>query len=208
LIFLPNHGWLIYTPPHVSSKALGRACAQHGAIIYAEPCPDGSNGFDHHGVSVPNGLEHCRRAIVVRNPYDRAVGLWHHLVWWNSLGGFGCSDYQEFCRWLRAGRHPAVDLSWLYLWPISRWLRELTYHVALRYEFLEDDVRHWMGLDLRLPRESIVQRKPWPDYYTPQETVDCVTEWGARDFPLGGYEPGVLVSTAPRDALSPYAQSR
>lgn len=206
MIYLPSQRWLIYTPPHVSSRALGHACAQQfGAIIHDEACPDGSCGFDHHGVAVPNGYRECRRAIVVRNPYDRAVGLWHHLVWWNSLGGFGCSDFADFARWLQAGRHPTAELSWMYLWPISRWLRGLTFNVVLRYESLEDDVRHWIGIDVRLPRERIVPRRPWPAYYPAEATIDCVTAWGADDFPLGCYAPREMVATSVRDSLSPFA---
>ncbi len=203
MLYVPSCRWLIFTPPHVGSRALIRALTeQHGASVYLEACPDGSDGLDHHGVGIPNHYADCTRAIVVRNPYDRAVGLWHHLVWWNALGGFGCSDFAEFAAWLKAGRHPDVELSWLYLWPISKWLRNLRHHVALRYETLADDLRCLAGLTVTLGREPwsrAYYRKPWPDYYTDPDVVAAVTEWGRDDFALGGYVPGSVTLPAPRD---------
>lgn len=197
MLWFKSLDMFILTPPHTGSRSLHTAAEEAGALRIHMPCPDGSEFTDHHGRRLPSGLTpDTRVCITVRNPFDRAVGLWWHLVEHNRHGGWGCSDFAEYTRWLAAGKHPTAELSWMYLWSIDRWLDGLqqTQHLLpIRYENLVDDFRFYTGLSLKLPTATLNERAHWSEFYRSDDAMENVAEWAAEErkiFPFySAYPP-------------------
>jgi hypothetical protein len=210
LIVLHEQKWLIMQPPHTASRSLHKAMSQqHGAHIHIGHTPDWF-AVDHHTTLITYGLRDYAKAIVVRDPFDRAVGLWHHLVQFNSTNGYGCCDFSRFAGWLRDG-DPENILTWMYEYTINDWLAirdaenkvigETAFDVPLRFEHLAGDIKHWIGLDVTLPTETKTKRGPIDNYYRDQATVDAIAIWAADD--LRRWYPTLLHPEADRFGLSP-----
>lgn len=191
MIVLHEQKWLIMQPPHTASRSLHKAMSQqHGAHIHVGHTPDWC-AVDHHTTLTTYGVRDYSRAIVVRNPFDRAVGLWHHLAEFNASNGYGCSDFHDFAGWLRDG-DPDDKPTWMYEYTIHDWLAirdadnqqigETAFDVPLRFEHLTDDIRHWIGLDVELPQGKLSNRGPLENYYRDQETIDAIATWAAEDL--------------------------
>lgn len=179
MIVLNEQRWLIMQPPHTASRCLHRAmCEQYRALWQVGYTPDGE-AVDHHTTLLTHGLRDYGKAIVVRDPWDRAIGLWHHLVQFNASHGYGCSDFRDFAAWLRDG-DPDDKLSWMYEYTISKWIGDTPFDVVLRYENLADDIRHTIGLDVVLPNTK-THRDP-ATYYREEATRDAIAQWSAADF--------------------------
>jgi hypothetical protein len=186
MIVFPVEQLLIMTPPHTASKSLHLACGEQAEAIWqVGPTPDGEN-YDHHTVAIANHQCDWNRVVVVRNPFDRAIGLWHHLVEWNARHGDGCISFDEFATWISRG----CQLSWMYTTTICDWLGDVQFDSVLRFEQLEEDLNKLLGRDppVVLPKDKITQRGERYVYYTKKETKDAIIQWASNDFDRFGYD--------------------
>lgn len=184
MIVLPAEQIVIMTPPHTASRNLHHAFCENGtgvpgAIWMVSPCPDGIT-TDHHGVRMIPDWEGWKKAIVVRNPFDRLIGLWWHLVDWTRYNGHGCSDFAEFVRWVHAD--DSGRLSWMYRYTLDRWLGDLKPDVLLRYENLEADVASLVGREVPIRKwGSGRPRRPVAFHYEDEETRELAIRWSLPD---------------------------
>jgi hypothetical protein len=126
---------------------------------------------------------------VVRNPFDRLVSLYHHVMgrpghpWhapFSGLGGFEAVALRiaEFgepsqLHYLR-GRDGRIGMDFL-----------------ARFETLEADyatIRGRLGLREEMPRLNARPRKPWRDFYS-ESSLEAVRAFYREDFEAFGYDP-------------------
>ena len=151
MIVLADQRMLLLTPPHTASRTLHYSlCSQLGAIWRDGPSADGSV-VDHHTATIGAEFAGWTRAVVVRNPFTRLLGLWYHLVDWCRFNGHGCCGFHEFAEWVRAD--DAARLSYMYRYTISRWLGDVDAPIVIRYEQLEESLETLLGQTVQLHRQ-------------------------------------------------------
>lgn len=185
MIVIPDRRLLILTPPHTASRCLHYSlCSQLGAIWRDGPSVDGSV-VDHHTQTIGAEFTNWRRAVVVRNPFSRAIGLWFHLVDWCRFNGDGCCGFREFVQWVHDDQ--ADKLSYMYRYTISRWLGKIEVDSTIRYESLKEDLEALLEKVIELQKPEERMRKPVGQYYD-AETEAAIAEWGAADLAGWGYK--------------------
>jgi hypothetical protein len=191
MIVLRDKEILIMTPPHTASRNLHYSCCEQlRAVWFAGPNPDGL--IDHHTNCYIQEFDAWKKFIVVRNPFYRIVGLWHHLVDWCSYNGNGCCDFSKFVGMVH--KDDKEQLSWMYRYTISRWLTQRIDGV-IRYENLELDLEN-IGIKIELNQSKPIYRKEIEEYYD-GETRILVEDWAKEDFEKFQYkwpEKSVLYS--------------
>jgi hypothetical protein len=164
----------------------------------------------YHRREVPPKCEDYFIFAVVRNPYNRAVSAWWHLLYrmpyreiWRPI--VGAVDFAHFVKWACAwrARHNA--------WPPNRgnevlhnqteWLSVMPrLDAVLHLETLAQDFS-------RLPfcvGEPIIQRRNsggkgvevsdygrWEDYMTPEAVKMIAMQWAQPDFKRFGYTTAI-----------------
>lgn len=189
MIILPSKRIIICTPPHTASRHLHHAVCETGtgvpgAIWMMSPCPDGTT-IDHHGVRMIADWEHWTQAIVVRNPFDRLIGLWWHLVDWCRFNGHGCNGFDEFVEWVADDDHSR--LSWMYRFTITRWLGELQPNRVLRYETLATDIVKLVDQTIDMKPPNARPRRSIEDHYNNPRTRELAVRWALPDCERFGY---------------------
>jgi hypothetical protein len=143
------------------------------------------------GLVTPEEIDACMVAILVRNPWDRAVSYYH----WLREQGFahpavGLAKTQAFTGFLN---HPQTRTSFS-LWPYGAYLRRTDGSeapaVTIRLEHYASDVapvEAHLGFRLALPRvnESLRDRD-WRRYYTADDAA-LVADLCAEDIARFGY---------------------
>lgn len=188
MIVFPDRRLLILTPPHTASRCLHYSlCSKLGAIWRDGPSVDGSV-IDHHTQAIGTELVDYKRALVVRNPFSRIVGLWYHLVDWCRYNGDGCCGFREFVQLVQEDR--SDRLSYMYRYSISRWLGDMTVDVVIRHENLEESLQSLLETPVELSPVAERMRKATAAYFA-DETKQLITEWAATDLERWGYSfPG------------------
>lgn len=74
MIIDTKNRWLLVTPPHTASRNIHRAMDDRTWAIGPNPW----GGPDHHIAWVPPDCAGFRRYLVVRNPFDRLIGMYCH----------------------------------------------------------------------------------------------------------------------------------
>lgn len=189
MIVFPDRQLLIMTPPHTASANLHLAlCSPElGGIWVNGPTPDNSDIFDHHTTRCHCDWSEFRRAIVIRHPFSRAVGLWFHLVEWNRAHGYGCSDFAQFAQWLAEDN--TVHLSWMYRCTLTRWLGGLDSDDCywLAYETLAEDLERLLETPVILKPGHRKMRGTWDRYVAADHVVELLTRWASEDLRVFGY---------------------
>ena len=141
----------------------------------------------------------------VRNPYDRALSLWHVLCRpgdYHGVVAAGVTDPAACIRYLAdgsyrrlrraAGRTTREHLSET----CSEWCGPGKLDAVVRFESLLEDVNRLPFIKAPLAEMPVVNRKPGPR--PPRWPLDlpafrgAVEEWMADDFERFGYEVGVM----------------
>jgi hypothetical protein len=147
----------------------------------AEP---GHNLSDQHDTRVPPGCGHYLTIASVRNPYARAVSLWHHRAR-VFPGTPGAASFAEFVANIGHYDDPFFD------WPLAGWFpRGQRLDCLIRQETLEADVRA-LGLadgPFEVPRENCAHAGCWQFHYRHAPgALERVREWEAESFERFGY---------------------
>lgn len=138
------------------------------------------------GLLSPDEIDACQVAMLVRNPWDRAISYYH----WLRVQGFahpavGLAKAHDFSGFLN---HPQTRTA-LRLWPYGAYLRRAdgTEHPALvvRLEHYAEDVapvEAHLGFRLPLPRANASERDPdWRRYYSAAD-AGLIAELCAEDI--------------------------
>jgi hypothetical protein len=205
--------------PKTARTSLMTALESHNAVKIIRPESlrairrfEGIYSFGHMSIAALlelNLLDHAFfdsafKFAVVRNPFDRAVSLFHYLKRINLLPEE--TTFRIFCEFLRekafvdVGPYNHKSLSQLN--PQARWLmgpKGQPFPCELvRYERLASDIPrlfHSLGLpEPAIPRENTSERGPFKTYYT-QETAQIVREAYKADFEMFDYSDDPLDAT-------------
>lgn len=186
MIILPNKKLCIITPPHTASRHLHNALCKPeiGGIYCIGPNPEGVS--DHHYTQRCSEYYDFKRVLIVRNPLDRAIGLFLHYQW-------ACENQPHTVEikglsWLQFTTAMLNDdnaLSWLYRYTISRLVRNESFDLIIKYENLILDISALLGFEIDME----------PAYHPPHVrdewyTIDAdaiaswsnILRWGTPDF--------------------------
>jgi hypothetical protein len=134
----------------------------------------------------------------VRNPFDRAVSLFHYLQKFGSEAVPPEMTFEGFCHTLDRGEYPPVGLynheGLNQCNPMVRWLfddagRPLADFVG-RHETVERDFRtlcRQIGMHSHLPRHNTTEHRPYREYYT-SETRQIIERVYREDLEAFDYE--------------------
>lgn len=185
---------LIVTPPAVASVALHETLCgpNYGGVWMIGPSGDNTEQSNHHTMCVDTMHADWERVVVVRNPFDRLVSLWHKLCAKAvEPPTFAAPTFREYLDGLT--RDECVDPHWMYRWSISRWLAGQTFARVLRYEQLAKDVGRLLDCPPpelietnRSQREHAAER--WNRYYPTPEFEALATPLVREDCDRFGYK--------------------
>jgi hypothetical protein len=144
---------------------------------------------------VPTEWQAFHTVLVVREPLDRLVGLWHHYDSVRTAGRedekvlAGCSKKLD---WPGFVHTVASDHAWLlpalFRWTIARVIEPVRkIHGLLRYETLQRDVGTLLNAAVQLPGGRR-DRQPIESYYVGPNVKRLAEAWATPDMLRFGYE--------------------
>lgn len=182
-------------------------CAGTSVAEWAKSVPDSKNQIKHAKMSRVAKIwpEHGMFFTIVRNPWDRAVSLYHY-VGQLANGQIPCRvRYKQFqiwqelytaglCAFLQALKRQdhnvdVQDRNWQIWEPQSAWLDGDHECIILRYENLPHDFRQiqdLVGCHEDLLRENASQHDDYVTYYD-KESTKLVADIWATDIEKFGY---------------------
>jgi len=200
MIYFPERKIAIITPPHTASQHTHKGlCRQPFDGIWVHGPDPYRNQIDHHYAKIQNSwkLDGVKTYLVVRNPYDRLIGLYLHYEWWTTqpdiciipdgvrAKSIAISWDDNFLKIIRER-----DEHWIYSKTICQIMKDYNarYDEIIRYETLEEDLSDIMGQPVSLPPKyhnfNIIE-----DWYKDPNLLDYVNKtWSAEDCNRFGYD--------------------
>jgi len=190
MIYFPERRIAIITPPHTASGSLHKTLCRHpfdGIWVHG---PDPYIGaIDHHYAGVQNSwvTEGVKTYLVVRNPYDRMIGLYlHYSHWVNEIPDRTLvswdDNFLEFAS--------TTDLHWIFSKTISQIIKDYDakYDEIIRYENIEEEVSKILGENVVLP-EKYHDFNILEEWYGSADILGYINEnWAIEDCEEFGYE--------------------
>lgn len=152
---------VFFTPPHTMSRSLHIAYAKAGHMLIYGANPDGLH--DQHYMCQGGEFEEYESILIVRNPLERAVGLWFHLCEWNTRNGWGSWSFADF---IHIGCKEE-SMCWMYKWSIAKLC---SFHKVQPNKIIDVKClpQFCEERGLALPEQPATFRKAdWRSYYTP-----------------------------------------
>lgn len=175
MIVFESKKLVILTPPHTASRSLHTTCCAMGAMYVVGPQPDGT--VDQHTTAIAAEWAGFRVAVVVRHPFDRLIGLYHHHSDWMTSQGWIPLPWWLFVAQVLENNSM---LSWMYKATIATWLGPVQPDEIVRYEQLWESLEVLLDEPIRLAGQSTSRDL---SAYTAQESVLLMTEyWGRADM--------------------------
>lgn len=146
--------------------------------------PNPDNVTDHHFTQICSEYYDYKRALVVRNPYSRATGLYRHYLW-------ACSNMPETVKtlgisWEQFANYLAIDhfhqLDWLFRYTITRLINNTYYDFVIKYENLSEEINKILGIDVLIPPRYEDSPEDYGDYYKDAKVKNWIYTWGYADF--------------------------
>ncbi len=176
MIICPEHNLMIITPPKTASTSLHAYAATLGGQTFYGQQPDGR--YSRHALTVPDeALAFATVALVIRNPWDRLVSLFHSLhasEGYFGRPGLGFLDFADRAT-RNPGHHTSEELPFFYRATCAEYAVTLT-AAGLAFELwavehLADHLaQHGLGPEpgrlLRVENASF--RRKTPAYYPPE----------------------------------------
>lgn len=167
------------TPARTASTSVREYCVASAGGVWSP------NDWQHDlpANPLPTGW---RLAIVVRNPFDRAVSMWHRLCLESPPG----PAFEEYLLALPTAPEPPEDPYWHFRHSISRWLGGREPDVVLRFESLAADLGRLLEIDPpELPHLHQSQRifERWNQYYLDPAATAAACDWAREDCRRFGY---------------------
>ncbi len=159
----------------------------------------------HHGW-YSRDYHDCFRFTIVRNPYDRLVSIWNHMIDWNEKTprapivklGLSLSSFERFVEsWCRQYRgHKRLRKKW---GKQTAFLRGAVLHRIIKYEKLEEGINSlpFVGRPILLDRKRTPQIKIDRHIITPElaEMFYLASRQDFHDFDYGREIPSHLLAT-------------
>ena len=186
MIISHPHQLVIITPPHTGSRSLNRSLTEQISDTFAcyGRTPDGP--IDHHTTDVPSGIDEYLRYVVVRHPLDRLVGLWFHLVWWNTSHGDGIGRFRDFVQ--QVVNDDKRHLSIMYRYSVSDWVGDTKIAGVIHFESLAEELNGLFGVPISLYKTDTTRpQKHWAEFFD-DAMIETCRKWAERDMVLGGYQ--------------------
>ena len=186
MIYFPDKNIAIITPPHTASGNLHKTLcsADYGGQWVVGPCLYTGN-INHHYCKIPTGWKHegCKIVVVVRDPYDRLIGLYRHYEWW--LKENEIENIKTFNQYVLERPDSWIDNKTITDFLSDNGVEEYT---TIKYESIEDDLNRLVStkVDL-LPR----YHKPNVilEWYCQDEVINEVNSgWANKDCENFGYK--------------------
>lgn len=190
MIYFPERKIAIITPPHTASGNIHKTlCRQPFDGIWVHGPDPYTASINHHYAKIQGSwkLDGIRIYLVVRNPYDRLVGLYLHYEWSiNQIKTRPNILWENFLKDINTFN----DNYWMYKKTICQIIKDYDaqYDEIIRYETLEEDLSDIMGQPVSLPPKyhdfNIIE-----DWYKNSELLDYVNDtWSIEDCNKFNYE--------------------
>lgn len=179
MIWFPRQKVVLYTPPKCASTYLHRYCCipTVGGIHVEGPSFNGI--IDKHTCHLPYNVtqwcDDCVKAVVVRDPVDRAVSLYKHTHRYHSPEHRPKDMSQFVDRWLMSGLMPFAA-------PICRVLNGAPWDRVVKVETLHQDLATLGIVFPERQREHCGPNVPTGDW-----DKTSIDPWAREDRRLFGY---------------------
>ena len=127
---------------------------------------------------------------VVRNPWDRAVSMYHFAQKYDLGKLYGINtqmSFQEFCE-LMLRKYEEKDKNFIAIHDQCSWLEGMFEpNFILRFENLNEDFSNMLDIcqikhiNKNLPHENSTERKPYKEYYNDQ-SIKIIEKIFERDI--------------------------
>lgn len=183
MIYLPNLNKCIITPPHTGSRNLHEALCKLGGI-YVIGQTIGGNVDHHYNKAHIEWLNTCEFYLVVRNPYDRLIGLYLHYRWHQEnvlfVKPFSWPDFVYFNEFE----------NWIFNTSITDYMKysNVKNYKLIRFENLDADINQLIGntIDIDQPYHGTHDVRKW---YEDTSFLKYVNDKMAKEDCLNfGYE--------------------
>lgn len=152
MIYLQDKHAVIFTPPHTASGNLHRFfCSPEVKGIWVNGPDPVTKVIDHHYAGINIGWNHkannqLKKILVVRNPYDRFIGLFLHFNYFRKkfLNKTDSITFMQFCK-NRPGH-------WIYHRSIINHMNihKTKFNHVVHYEHLEQELEQCLNMKVKL----------------------------------------------------------
>jgi hypothetical protein len=183
MILTPNNE-IIITPPHTGSRNLQNSLATPAyncKIILGQTI---GGVVDHHYNKLPSEWGQYPIYLVVRNPYDRFIGLYLHYKWaCENKFNIEPLSWPDFVAW-------EENPNWIYRTSITKYMgySNIKEYNIIRYENLQEEINNLFGQDVNLipPYHDKHDIKSW---YQDSQFINYVnTFFAEEDCRMYNYE--------------------
>ena len=190
MIILVKKQVVILTPPHTASRYLRETlCTQEYDGFFCVGPWAIDHKLDHHSMVIPHEFRDWPTYLIIRNPFTRLIGLWHHYA---DSGHYDNDKYAS---------NPPGDLPWnqfvyhvirdnahslipFYRWTLTRLIEPVrAIENLIRFENLQQEMKRILDINIE-DRPKIYNL---PDYYYNQEIINQIASWAQPDCLRFGY---------------------
>lgn len=170
------------------------------------------NNSSMHNNIVPENKTNYNAFTFVRNPYERAVALWHSVLWTHLsknkkqqqigqryrkefMKRVGADDFSSFCKYLASLDRNKPGDFYRHLIKSQTHYHSVTNLKNLKYfkiENIKEELPKYLldvtGIKIKeIPHELKRNHETWKDLYT-EENKSNIIKWAEEDFTLYKYE--------------------
>ena len=156
MIILEDKEAVILTPPRTGSEMLHRTlCGRKDRYWVCSIDPHGYQ--NRHSTEIPMEWKTYSRYIVVRNPWQRLLGLFEENNRWRQYRAQSPWSFIEYL-------DRRSELNWRHTWTLSGWASGLDIDGVIHHESIPEDLRSQLDIHARVPID-FHPRTRWKDEY-------------------------------------------
>ena len=156
MIILEDKEAVILTPPRTGSLMLHRLLCRRKNSYWV--CSNDPHGFQNrHSTDIPMEWKTYKRFIVVRNPWQRLLGLYEEHNRWSQHRSQSPWSFIEYL-------DRRSELNWRHTWTLSGWASGLDIDGVIHHESIPEDLRTHLDIHARVPID-FHPRTRWRDEY-------------------------------------------
>ncbi len=163
MIILHDEKLVVLTAPRTGSLHLHEAlCARRNA--YWVVGTQNGHTSSRHIATIPNEFRHYRRALIVRHPYQRLLGLYDEYNRQRSQARKKPLSLLEYV-------HQRHAFGWRHSWSIAKWADETVFDFTFRLEKIRSDLR---DVFQRVPtiKAATTERDDWRSVFSQLPDAD------------------------------------
>ena len=156
MIILEDKQAVILTPPRTASEMLHRLLCRRNNSYWV--CSTDPHGYQNrHSTDIPMEWKTYKRFMVVRNPWERLLGLYDEH---NRCRVARSQSPWSFVEYLDR----RSELTWRHQWTLSGWASGLDIDGIIHHESIPEDLREHLKITVRVPID-FHPRTRWKDDY-------------------------------------------